>query len=387
MELRTFVGPDLKETLARVKRELGPEAIILSTQSRRPARGGGDRRKREIEVVAALPPGSMPGLAGPPAAHDSPEGFSPLLAALYQELREVKGLLHRRLHQEVPPGWLGAYPEATAFFHRLAGAGLSDLVLGRWLAQVRPLLKGRRGREEESQAALRALLHLLPISPSSGSDHDGSRRMVLLGASGVGKTTTLAKLAIKAALVEGRRVGLISLDHERVGAVEQLASFARLAGLPCLSAAGREDLLQCLESLRTCEEIFIDTPGFNPCRPGLGEHLRHLLGDLPVECHLLLPAPASESHLALTLQAFGALPLASVLLSKVDETPDLAGCINQLCHSGLPVSYLTTGPRVPEDVAAATASRLAALILASRRSEPLEAAGTPAGEVALHADG
>jgi flagellar biosynthesis protein FlhF len=105
-----------------------------------------------------------------------------------------------------------------------------------------------------------------------------------------------------------------------------------------------------------------------------------------VECHLLLPAPASESHLALTLQAFGALPLASVLLSKVDETEDMAGCINQLCLSGLSVSYLTTGPRVPEDVEAATAARLASLILASRRPEPVVAAATPLGEVALHAD-
>lgn len=386
MELKTFVGPDLKETLARVKRELGPEAIILSTQSRRPARGGSDHRNREIEVVAALPAGSMPGSGALPAGHDSPEGFSPLLAALHQELREVKNLLSRRLQEDLVPAWLQAYPEATAFFHRLAGVGLSASVLEKWLAQVRRLLNGHRGPEKETQMALRALLQLLPISLSSGSKIDSSRRMVLLGASGVGKTTTLAKLAIKAALLEGRRVGLISLDQERLGAVEQLAGFARLAGLPCLSATDRQELHQCLESLTNCEDVFIDTPGFNPCHPGLEEHLRHLLGDLPVECHLVLPTPASESHLALTMQAFGALPLASVLLSKVDETQDIAGCINQLCHSGIPVSYLTTGPRVPEDVEVATASRLASLILASRRPEPVMAAAIPTGEVALHAD-
>lgn len=386
MELRTFVGPDLKEALARVKRELGPEAIILSTQSRRPARGGGDRRDREIEVVAALPGGSIPGWGSPPAGLELPEGFSPLLAALHQELREVKSLLHRRLHQDAAPGWLQAYPEVMAFFQRLAGAGLSALVLEKWLAQVRLLLSGHRGPERESQVALRALMQLLPIGVSLGAPNDCPRRMVLLGASGVGKTTTLAKLASKAALVEGRRVGLISLDHERLGAVEQLAGFARLAGLPCLSATGREELLRCLDSLSTCEDIFIDTPGLNPCRPGLREHLQQLLGDLPVECHLLLPAPASESHLALTLQGFGALPLSSVLLSKVDETEDIAGCINQLCRHGLPVSYLTTGPGVPEDVEAATASRLASLILASRRPEAVVAAATPSGEVALHAD-
>lgn len=376
MELRTFVGPDLKETLARVKRELGPEAIILSTQSRRPVRGESHRRHREVEVVAALPGGGIPGTGSPPAGPDSPEGFSPLLAALHQELREVKTLLHRRLHQDAVPGWLGAYPEAMAFFHRLAGAGLSALVLEKWLAQVRLLLNGHRGPEKESQVALRALMHLMPVGLSARPENGCPRPMVLLGASGVGKTTTLAKLAIKAALVEGRRVGLISLDHERLGAVEQLAGFARLAGLPCLSATGRGELLQCLESLTNSEDIFIDTPGFNPCRPGLGEHLRHLLGDLPVECHLLLPAPASESHLALTLQAFSALPLASVLLSKVDETKDMAGCINQLCLSGLSVSYLTTGPRVPEDVEAATAARLASLILASRGPEAAVAAAT-----------
>ncbi|MCL6622437.1 MAG: hypothetical protein K6T55_10080 [Syntrophobacterales bacterium] len=387
MELRTFVGPDLKETLARVKRELGPEAVILSTQSRRPAGGRHNWRLREIEVVAAVPPGSLPESGRPPEGDHSREGLSPLLSALHQELREVKSLLSRRLAEDPAPAWLQAYPEAAAFFHRLAAAGLSALVRGRWLAQVRPLLKGTRGPEQEQQAALQALRRLVPVSPGESAPPGGPRRVVLVGASGVGKTTTLAKLAIKAALVEGRRVGLISLDQERLGAVEQVGSFARLAGLPCQAATDRQELLRCLETLKDCEDIFIDTPGFNPCRPGLGEHLRRLLGGLPVVCHLLLPAPASEAHLALTLQAFATVSPATVILTKVDETQEVTGCVNQLCHRNLPVSYLTTGPRVPEDLEPASASRLAALVLTSRRPEAIWSRVPPScEEVVLHAD-
>lgn len=385
MELRTFVGPTLKETLARVKRELGPEAVILSTQSRRPSAGGNGRIQREIEVVAALP-GDTPTSGSPLGRDHCLDGFSPLWAALHQELREVKSQLRRRLQVGSGPTWLRAYPEVAAYYHQLAEAGLSPLILEKWLAQVRQLLISRQGPQEESQAAIEALIPLIPVGSRAGAARGRPRRVVLLGASGVGKTTTLAKLAVKAALVEGRRVGLISLDHERLGAMEQLGSFARLAGLPCLSATDRQELLQCLGRLQDCADIFIDTPGHSPCQPGLGEHLRQLLGGLPVECHLLLPAPASESHLALTLEAFGAVPLSSVLLSKVDETQNLTACVNQLCQTGLPVSYLTTGPRVPEDLEPASASRLAALVLASQRPALVAATTTTSGKVARHAD-
>jgi len=366
MELRTFVGTDLQETLAQVKRELGPEAVILSTQSRRLGPGDNGRGRREVKIVAALTgPGASPGSA----REDSRTAAPPLLVALHQEMRELKNLVCRRLGGEGIPEWLQAYPEILAFHQHLAGRGLSAPVLERWLERVRLLLA--ENREGQEEVGMRALQSLFCITSWRAP---GSRRplcRVLVGTSGVGKTTTLAKLAVKAALVEGRPVGLISLDHARLGALEQLAAFARLADLPLYAATSRAELARILETFRDCEEVFIDTPGLNPCRPELGSELQRLLGGLPVECHLLVSAGASEPHLSATFRALRFLPLASLMITKVDETRDLTGCLHQVLHRGLSLSYLTTGPRVPEDLEPATPARLAALLVGPWREGPL----------------
>lgn len=388
MELRSFVGPDLKETLARVKRDLGPEAVILSTRSRRVAGGDHTGPRREIEVIAARSATAGTGWEPEPGAGEAGVAIPSLVAALTRELRELTRLMRQPWPDPAYPRWLKSYPQAEAFYLRLAAAGLSPWVREKWLGQVHALLTGHPDPEAEARAGWQALLSLFSVTVGSPPPGPPPRGVALVGATGVGKTTTLAKLALRAALAESRRVGLISLDQERVGAMEQLSCFARLADLPLYPAGTRQELAEALERLGQCEVIFIDTPGVNPCQPGVSEKLRHQLGGLPIDCHLLLATPASEAHLAQTLKAFRGLPLASLLLTKVDETTELVGCVNRICQSGLPVSYLTTGPRVPEDLEAATPSRLACLLLDLWREAPLFSGARLSGrEVFGHAEG
>ena len=192
----------------------------------------------------------------------------------------------------------------------------------------------------------------------------GPRRWTLLGSTGVGKTTTIAKLAIQAAFMKKKRVGLISMDNGRLGGQEQLAAYARISGLPLVTAQNRRELAEALDQMINLEFILIDTPGRNPADAAMAQELHQLFGELPgLEHHLVLSATATEDNLADTLQGFNVLPITSCIMTKTDEARDIVGVFNQLSRKKLALSYLTMGQKVPEDLEMATYRLLAGLLL------------------------
>lgn len=373
MELRTFIGSDLQETLAKVKKELGPEALILSTQSRRPTANRGLGLRREIEVTAAVQPtsGSAPGR--PLSADGTVPSGDPLTPApISVGSRALKGLRAGQWEDTGVPPFLAAYPDLASFSQKLARLGVSPAVLEKWLKELARFLAAGAGLTPGRAEALNALMQIVAVVDPWQTPVAGPRCWILLGTTGVGKTTTLAKMAVHASLVRRERVGLISLDQQRLGAMEQLAAFGRLTDLPLLPVNGPEELMAALDAFRHLDCIFIDTPGQNPRAPHLGQELKALFQALPqAQCHLLISAGTAESLIAATLRSFGAIPLTSLILTKTDESQDLAGCFNQICLSGLPLSFITTGPGIPEDLEPASASRLVSLLL--------EPEGSPGG--------
>jgi flagellar biosynthesis protein FlhF len=183
----------------------------------------------------------------------------------------------------------------------------------------------------------------------------------------VGKTTTIAKLAAKFGLYEKQKVGLITLDNQRLGAHSQLAAYGRLTGQPLLVVHQRQELLEALDQMGDLDLVLIDTAGRSPYAPDLQGELHHLLGDLPdLEHHLVLSAATKESNLIKAIKGFGALPISSYIITKLDETNDFSGIFNQLCHHRVPVSYLTAGQQVPEDIELSSRRRVTELLLRRR---------------------
>jgi flagellar biosynthesis protein FlhF len=299
----------------------------------------------------------------------------------------LKTLLRERQHSSLHRDLIHSQPEVAALYHELARLGVQEPVIAKWLQQVQILLRPDAQKRLGRQAVLHALMQSFSVADPWESAGDGPRCWAFLGTAGVGKTTTLAKLAVVAALARKQRVGLISLDHQRLGAMEQLAAFARLTDLPFLNVHGRTELIQAVTAMHHLDCIFIDTPGRNPHEPILGRELKELLGDLPhLQCHLLISAGAAESLLAATIKGFGALPLASLILAKVDENPEPGGWFNQICLSGLSLSFLTTGPRVPEDLVPASRPLVVSLLLGSTAlSQETEVPDTQPCEVNHHA--
>jgi flagellar biosynthesis protein FlhF len=155
-------------------------------------------------------------------------------AQLKEELQELKALVKQWLWEHGPPSWLAPYKDLNRLFQALLRAGVHEQIMGRWLENVRVCLKNGKGesRNNFKELALQQLMREVVVVDPWKTMAKGRRRWTFLGATGVGKTTTVAKLAIQAAYVKKIQVGLISLDTVRPGAQDHLAAYARIGELP-----------------------------------------------------------------------------------------------------------------------------------------------------------
>ncbi len=194
---------------------------------------------------------------------------------------------------------------------------------------------------------------------------DGEQQIVaLVGPTGVGKTTTLAKIAAGFRFDLGCDVGLITLDTFRLGAVDQLLQYAELISAPLEVVSSPDQVTGALQRLRECDLVLLDTAGR---APGDTEQLAVLQDFLraaePDATHLVLSATSSTAHTRDTLAKFSVLNPTNLLITKLDEAVGFGAWLSVLRETNLPVSYLTTGQHVPQDIAVATSRRLASMLL------------------------
>ncbi|RZA04527.1 MAG: AAA family ATPase, partial [Proteobacteria bacterium] len=188
--------------------------------------------------------------------------------------------------------------------------------------------------------------------------------LALVGPTGVGKTTTIAKIASLGILERRLRVGLINLDSYKVAAADQLATYAKIMNVPFRSVNSQEELQQAIFDFNSLDLILIDTTGRSQKDQESLLQLRHMLASLEgCQTALLVSATTKDSDLNEVVERFKIFNPAGLVLSKLDET-SVYGCLyNVQKKSGLPLLYFTVGQRVPEDIEKASAERVAALVL------------------------
>ena len=193
------------------------------------------------------------------------------------------------------------------------------------------------------------------------------RRLVALaGPTGVGKTTTLAKLAAHFRLDQRGRVGLISLDTYRVAAAEQLRAYAQIIDLPLEVVSAPEQVQPAIARLADLELILIDSAGCSPNDAAKINELQSLLSAAqPDEIHLVLSCASAGTNLARWVESFAALSANRLILTKLDESPGLGNLLPLVTAGQLPLSYLTDSQSVPGGLEPADADRLARRILES----------------------
>jgi flagellar biosynthesis protein FlhF len=340
MQIKRFEASDMQEAMRQVKETLGPEAIILSTKTlRRPASPPRMPQPSRVEVVAAT---------------DHPVTKKP------QPAPKITPLVLPRLETQGS----SAYPLENPFLQKMLSAGISPEF-------VRELAKDLRGWKAESRQERNpeSCLHylrwkLMDAGEVTGPETEGAKIWSFIGPTGVGKTTTLAKLAAHFSLRLAQRITLVTIDTYRIGAVDQLKTYARILGLPLEIATGREEFQEILWNHRDQDWVLVDTAGRNPYSREQLEELKDILTvDPPVENHLVLSATTKDFDLAQVVQRFSLLPIRSYIFTKLDETDEYTSLFNQLLRFKRPLSYLTNGQKVPEDIELATKEKVASLVL------------------------
>lgn len=218
------------------------------------------------------------------------------------------------------------------------------------------------------RSAIAALAAMIPCAPADPASRVGARplTMAFVGPTGVGKTTTIAKLAALFKLREHRRVGLITTDTYRIAAVEQLRTYAEIIGLPLRVATTPAEVADATAALRECDVVLMDTAGRPPRDAARLAETRDLMAAArPTHVHLVLSASAAPAVMAQAADRFAALSPTRLLVTKLDEAGPLGPLVGLVRRVALPLSYATHGQEVPDHITPASADRLAELVLAS----------------------
>lgn len=186
--------------------------------------------------------------------------------------------------------------------------------------------------------------------------------VALVGSTGAGKTTTIAKLALHPAAFGGSRIGIITLDTYRVAALEQIETYAEILGVPLEVVYREAEVEPAMQRLADCDVVLVDTPGRSPQQPRLNLEWRALLQRIrPDEVHLVVPASLRTDVALSTRDAYAACGLSHALLTKLDEVPGERGVAELAARLDLPARWVTTGQEVPADLHPAGARLLHSL--------------------------
>lgn len=347
MKLRRFLAPDARTGLERIRRELGPDAVVVS--SRKTAAG--------VEFMAGRHDGlEEPGEAGADGRDDGGR-------LIWRELSRLRALLQNQLAGFAWSMEKRRHPVRVQVLQKMLAAGFSPK-LARQLAAGLP----KQHSAAQADAWMRQVL-IRNLRAAAPADMPGLKPGVwaLAGPTGHGKTTTLAKLAATAALRHGpQSVALVSADAYRIGAQQQLQAYAGMMGVDFVGLEGIDRLGEALANLRDKACVMVDSAGFAPDDERFAAQLA-ALRQAGAACLLTLSA-STQGGLAERLIARHR-GWKGVILTKLDEGGACGAVLDCLMRYRLELACLATGQRVPEDIHAAHASYLVDRALRAREAD------------------
>ncbi|MDX2462958.1 MAG: flagellar biosynthesis protein FlhF [Porticoccus sp.] len=372
MKIKRFLDKDSRSAMARVRAEMGGDAVILSSKN----------VNGQVEMVAAMDfdentlndrldgnPNTRSGVdsgmvSSMASAMGSVHNFahtldakqsmvsepsneqSPTLTDLQRELGNLRGMLESELAQLSWKDMAGRPSVKAALYNRLTKLGLSRAICG----AITDKLPAKGDLEAHWAKALGMLARRVQVMGDSLLNEGGI--VALVGSTGVGKTTTIAKLAARFVMRHGtKQVALITTDCYRIGGQEQLETFANYLGIPMIVATDGQQLKSALDQLSSRKLVLIDTAGMSQRDVRLYEQFSTLKSvGYDIDAYVVLSATAQQGSLNEVVQVFGNKALAGAMITKVDESSSLGSVLDVVVKNNLKLGYVSTGQKVPEDI-------------------------------------
>jgi len=359
MKLKSYFADTVEEAISMARREMGPEAMLVnSKRSNAEARHLG---AYEVVCASDVEPqiaerGKAKGLIG---SGLSGSGQAPM-DKLSQDVSEIKHQMERLALTLARSGTgmagIASDPELANAFATLAAAEVdADLAYD---------LIGKLGSPFRPEALRTELGRLLTVDCEIGQTGSQARTVALVGPPGSGKTATLVKLAVQCGIASRKACQILTVDTLRVGASDQLRSYAAILGVGFQVLETTTALARALDDHRQKDLILIDTPGLSANDLEGFEDLGDFLSTHPgVDTHLVLPASMRTGDLKRVAAQYEIFKPAKLLFTRLDETETFGPILSQSIRSGKPMSFLTRGQRIPEDLEEATKELILDLVL------------------------
>ncbi len=385
MNLKTYQADNMAQALARVRRDLGKDAVILNTRTFKKGGFLGIGGKTVVEITATknlkvLHPRQKKKLLGMHANNVNSvntSSSSDMLSKssersteakhIEQELALVKKMVQELLtenrkqqHPTIPEELFSAY---LYLINQEVAQELADDIIKKVKAS---LPSDKLSDKEYVRSAIADVVEkMIPSSGAISAGQPGKPKIIaLVGPTGVGKTTTIAKLAAHFKLRENKSVGLITIDTYRIAAVDQLRTYASIINVPLRVVLSPDELGQAVQAMSNNHLILIDTAGRSQNDEIKLRELKTFLDAAkPSEVHLVLSTTSSQKNLLMNIKRFSQLDIDRVILTKLDEAVGMGMLLNVMPKLDRAISYITTGQNVPDDIEPGTADKLAKLLV------------------------
>lgn len=379
MKVKKYLAPSMNEAMKRIRGELGSDAVILSSKA--VYNGGflGLFKKRSIEVIAAIDPVSQP-IETIVKQKSKKLPSKPKMASHINEgnkestdlLKEIEGLkdMIKSIHIYSPDR---EYPGKLQKIHDYLmeqevdislRSQIMDVLLEKWFVYK------QQSTDEEIQVWLEEAMFGILEKVENGKPGLQKKYINIVGPTGVGKTTTLAKVAAETMLKHDKKVAFITTDTYRIAAIDQLKTYAKILNVPIEVAYNLEDFKRATERFSHYDYVFIDTAGRNFRNPQYVKDLNEFIHFTDeMETYLVLSLTSKQKDIEDIYRQFATIPIKQVIFTKADETSTFGAIFNFIHSHKVGAAYITDGQNVPDDMEIATSSQLLKMAFGAKKYE------------------
>ncbi|MCP4672622.1 MAG: protein FlhF [Desulfobacula sp.] len=370
MNKRIYRAENIQLAIANIKQELGSDAMILSTRKITPKPLGSYSKSARtmFEVEASVPEYSD--VKSKPNKTDQVIIQKNLTESIKDDIADIKDMISIAGFGNGMKNMVCNHFESVGILASLLRTGVSEARAGAIIQEASSFMdkNGNKGSKIKSLKKYVMQQCLKQINTKDFFNRDNNSGVphvaAFVGPTGVGKTTTIAKLAALLAFERKMKIGLISIDNYRVGAFEQLKAYASIMGLLCVPAFSAQDLSCALDRMKSMDMVLIDTAGHSHFdKVKIDEILKIIQTDFAISTHLVLSVTSESTIMKDAAAAFCAFNPDTLVFTKIDETKRCGKIMDQVSDIKLPVSLVTNGQRVPEDLIVPDRGKLLKIIL------------------------